>query len=146
MESKKEIVRVPKRPAAGAGTFPVGLLRVPKSKRTPLAQERENPRKYLEYNPKGCHRCWSPDIRPILNLQTVAWWACSDCSHRWYAQRDDPAKLVNKGGFPGLPHRVIGSPKPAFEQGARHGRKKLPQRVLKVPTMAMGFKKGRMMF
>ncbi|MFQ6029959.1 MAG: hypothetical protein ACE5Q6_21000 [Dehalococcoidia bacterium] len=139
MERKKEIVHVPKRPAAGAGTFPVGLLRVRKGKLPPLAQGRETPRKYLEYNTKGCPRCWSPDIRPILTLQTVAWWACSDCFHRWYAQRDDPARLVNRGGFPGLPHRVIGSPKPAVRPGSRNGRKKLPQQVLKVPMMSMRF-------
>ena len=142
MDDKNERIRLAKRPAAGAGTFPVGLLRYPKSKLQPQRPARGSGRPSSETvgeNSQRCPRCGFCDIRPILTLQSVAWWACFDCFHRWYAQRKDPAKLVNRGGFPGLPRRVIGSPKPEIKPGSRHGRRRLPQQVLKAPMMSMRF-------
>ncbi|MFQ5933862.1 MAG: hypothetical protein ACE5KI_04405, partial [Dehalococcoidia bacterium] len=132
-----ERVKLPKRPASGAGTYPVGLLRPLRGSKAEPALGKQRPGEKFELNPRGCPRCWSSDIRPILTLQSVAWWGCPDCFHRWYAQRDDPAKLVNRGAFPGLPHRVIGSPKPPVEKGSRNGRRRLRQQVLKVKAFPL---------
>ena len=134
MENTRERIHLAKRPAAGAGTFPVGLLRFPASKLGRASSEQRQ-REQFEFNPKGCPRCWSPGIRPILTLQGVAWWSCPDCFHRWFAQRDDPAQLVNRGSFPRLPHRVVGSPKPEVKTG--RSRRRLPQQVLKAKVFPL---------
>ena len=129
--------RIGRRPAAGAGTYNVGLLRVPKSKKAPLAQEKETPQNYYEYNPKGCPRCWSPDIRTVLTLKDVAWWGCLNCRHRWYAYRDDPARIIRHGAFPGIPQRVVASIKAPAAGGLYSGQSKLKREVLKAPIFPL---------
>ena len=139
MEGKKQRP-LGRRPAAGAGTYNVGLLRIPKGKgdKLPhLALERETPLKYYEYNPRGCSRCWSPDIRTVLNLKDVAWWGCLNCRRRWYAYRDDPSKIVRHGVFPGIPQRVVASLKAPAKGGLYGGRSKLKREVLKAPIFPL---------
>ena len=129
-----------KRPAAGAGSYNVGLLRIPRHKKDKLphlALERETPLTYYEYNPKGCPKCWSPDIRTVLALKEAAWWGCLNCRNRWFAYRDDPAKIVRHGVFPGIPQRVVASIKAPTAGGLYSGQSKLKREVLKAPIFPL---------
>ena len=92
-----------------------------------------------------CTRCGSRDIRHYLTLREIAFWGCRTCNRKWYASKEDPARLVEDARARRLPQLVVPSLKPPISGGPRRRRRGLAQWVFAGPVFR-GFARGGPLF